>query len=545
MSTDSVEVQAADRTPAPPAEVERVLSVSSISKSYGVTRALDDVTFEIGRGQVHALLGGNGSGKSTLIKVLAGVVKAAAGGTVVIGSGDDARRFDTTDLTARVAREVGLRFVHQDLAIFPDLSIAENLALGSGFATDGMGRVRWREQRRRAAEVLKRFEVNANPGQPCVRLRPAQQTLLAIARALQDTPHAVSDGSLSENRILILDEPTATLPQHEVDVLLSAIRRLAGRGYSVLLVDHRLEEIRGIADAFTVLRDGRHVCTAPMRDHTAADLAELIVGGAMGTSNPIRTRGQTNDEPLRVDALHAGGVRSVSLAVDAGEIVGLAGLTGSGCTTLLRAIAGDRKIEGGTVQLGGAQLPTSTVSAARRAGVVLVPEQRSQIVFPEMSVASNVTGRRVARYWHGYLSRRAERLATDEVLRRFGVVTASGAAAMSSLSGGNQQKVILAAALDQRPKILLLDEPTQGVDVGARRAIHDVIRNAAAEGACVLVASSDLDELVELCGRVLILRRGTIGAELSGGELTEHAVLASVQASGSSATPTTSSSRIE
>jgi ribose transport system ATP-binding protein len=509
------------------AEPSPALEVTDLSKSYGATRALSAVSFAVTAGHVHALLGGNGSGKSTLVKVLAGVVRAAPGGTVTTRSAAGTAVIAAADLSPAGARTAGLRFVHQEPSVFPELSVAENLAIGDEFSTDLVGRIRWRVLRKRAASVIEQFGMAARPTQLVRTLRPVEQTLLAVARALRDPGERGT-------KILVLDEPTAALPYHEATRLLGTLSRLAADGHSIVLVSHRLDEIRDVADEFTVLRDGQHVLTAALGSHSTADLAELIVGHEIAPpERPAVTQAAQRDM-LTVRDLHAGPLDGISLSVATGEIVGVTGLSGSGCSTLLRTVAGDRGPAGGQVLVDGQRLPPGRLPAVRSAGVVLIPQQRSQIAFADMPVAMNLTVARARRYWRGgFMSARKEREDAEVALRNFKIVAPSSRAAMSSLSGGNQQKVILAAALESRPRVLLLDDPTQGVDIGSRQAIHGLIRQAVATGTCVLVASSDLDELVDLCDRVLILRRGSLAAEFSGERLTQRAVLEAIHADSS------------
>jgi ribose transport system ATP-binding protein len=503
------------------------LEVTDLSKSYGATRALSEVSFAVTAGRVHALLGGNGSGKSTLVKVLAGVVRAAPGGVVTTRSAAGTSVIAADDLSAAAARAAGLRFVHQEPSVFPELSVAENLAIGDEFSTDLVGRIRWRVLRQRAASVIDQFAIAARPAQIVRTLRPVEQTLLAVARALRDPGERGT-------KILVLDEPTAALPYLEATRLLGTLSRLAADGHSIVLVSHRLDEIRDVADEFTVLRDGQHVLTAALGSHSTADLAELIVGHEIAPPERPAAAATAPRDVLTVRGLHAGPLAGIGLSVAAGEIVGVAGLSGSGCSTLLRTVAGDRAPAHGQVLVDGRPLPPGDLPRVRSAGVVLIPQQRSQIAFADMPVAMNLTIARARRYWRrGFMSARKERDDAELALRNFKIVASSSRAAMSSLSGGNQQKVILAAALESRPRVLLLDDPTQGVDIGSRQAIHGLIREAAAAGTCVLVASSDLDELADLCDRVLVLNRGSLTAEFSGERLTQRALLQAIHADNS------------
>jgi ribose transport system ATP-binding protein len=492
------------------------LEIAGMSKNYGPTRALSDVSFAVRHGRIHALLGGNGSGKSTLIKILAGVVHAEAGGSLARTIGG--RRVETSlaGLTASVSRGLGLRFVHQDAPIFPDLSIAENLALGSDYQRGLAGRIDWRRQYAVTRKALAQFGIDASPREPVRRLPPAARTLLAIVRALRDE----EDPGAS---LLVLDEPTATLPRGDVAWLLSSLRRLADEGQTVLWVSHRLDEVCRAADDITVLRDGVHVGTMPLGGRTTADLAELIVGHPVPRVGSSRADQRAPVE-LDVQGLAAGTVDGVDLRVRRGEIVGVVGITGSGRSSLLRSIYGAQQRRAGTVLIGGRPLRPGHVPTARAMGVRFVPEERRLIGFADMPIAANASAPDVGKYWRGLLDRRAERRAADRLIAEFGVRTESADAPLSSLSGGNQQKVLIGTALSSKPVVLLVDEPTQGVDVGARADIHALIKRAISTRGCAVIVSSDLEEVVDLCDRVLILAGGRVVSHLAGDEISELAI---------------------
>lgn len=487
------------------------LRVRNVSKAYGPTQALDGVSFEVTKGTVHALLGGNGCGKSTLIKILAGVVGADAG-ELEVGEA----RHDVSGLTPSVARELGFRFVHQQRTTFAEMSVADNLAIGHGFVTGAGGRVQWREQRTRAAATLDRFGIDADPSQALGSLTPARQTMVAVARALQDQQDA-SDG------ILVLDEPTASLPAGEVAVLLDALRRYAGQGQTILYVSHRLDEILTVADAATVLRDGVVRTTAPRADLTHDSLVELIVGRALEAAAPSPAARPHTSTILEARDLRAGAVRDASFALRAGEVLGLAGLLGSGRSTLLRALFGAVPLEGGELRLNDQKLSLNGPRDAMDAGIAYVPEDRTaEAAFADLSVADNLSMATLATYWRrGRLRHRAARSDARGLMGRYGIRAASERAPLGSLSGGNQQKVMLARWMRRGPRVLLLDEPTQGVDVGARAEIYGLVRRAADAGAGVIVVSSDAEELTLLCDRVLILRRGVVVGDVERPQITD------------------------
>jgi ribose transport system ATP-binding protein len=479
------------------------LHLAHISKSFPGTLALDDVSFDLQRGEVHALIGNNGSGKSTLIKVLAGVHAAAPGGVIEVGG----VRFDTRHYTPSAARRAGLHFVHQTPALFPALSVTENLAIGHGFATR-YGRVDWRRQRERAREVLERFRIQVSVDQPVATLGPADRTLVAIARALQDQEAA-------EPAVLVLDEPTSALSGPEAERLLGMLRRYATMGKAILYVTHRLEEVLTSCDRVTALRDGRFVGTRAVAGLTEDGLVTLMLGQPIGHGASEAASPEGGAVVLATRHLAGGPVRGVDLELRAGEIVGLAGLPGAGTAELLELLFGARRRRTGDVSIDGKPVALRDPGEAMRAGVAYVPADRAAAAaFPELMLRHNVTAANIMDYFRGLrIHHRAERNAAWIAMRRFSIGAVSDEAAFSTLSGGNQQKAILARWLAGNPRVLLLDEPTQGVAVGVCAEIHDLIRATARRGAVVLVVSSELQQLVQLCDRVYVMVNGRIVAE--------------------------------
>lgn len=480
------------------------LEATGVVKTFGGTVALADAQLRVGKGTIHALLGGNGSGKSTLIKCLAGVYRADAGRIVVHGHERSA-----PDQTPAAARRAGLHFVHQDLGLFPQLSIAENVALDRGYPTvRGLGTVRWSRLSADAAALLERFEIDADPGTPVAALRPSQRSMVAIARALADA---------RDDAILLLDEPTATLAEHESRELLSALRKRADAGQTIVLVSHRFPEVQDVADEVTVFRDGRVAATDRMAQMPIERLVAAMTGGAE-LPHPERiavAAGST--ERLRLIGLHSGALRGVDLVVAAGEIVGLAGLGGSGRSSLLRAIFGRVPVRSGSMKLNGAPYAPQSPAVAMSRDVALVPEDRlGEATFLDLSVRENTSITVLRRFWRRLtLSRLAERRSAEGLVATFGIRTPSIETPLGSLSGGNQQKAILARWLQRDPKMLLLDEPSQGVDVVARADISAHVVAAAARGTGVIVASSDIDELFALTHRIVVLRAGRVVADLT------------------------------
>jgi ribose transport system ATP-binding protein len=505
--------------PAPFAGSSRAaITVRGLSKSYGRTQALDGVGLDLEWGEIHALVGGNGSGKSTLIKILAGVLQADAGQLETGGT-----TWDLTRHTPAESAQAGFRFVHQDPGIVPILSVSDNLGLGGHFVRGRLGNIRAGHSRARAREVLRRFDVDVDPRTPAGALSTPQRALLAIARALQDVDE-------TGRAVLVLDEPTAALPAEETDDLLRTLRRLADAGHSIVLVTHRLDEVRRAADRVTGIRDGRNAGTVDEAGLTEAGLVELILGSKLERTTATPGRTDVSAAPvLELRNVAGGPLRDVSLTVRPGEIVGLAGLLGSGRTELMEMIYGARRIEHGELVVQGAAVRSPSTTEMTRRGVAFVPEDRIAAgIFPSASVATNMTAGQSRRYFSRWWlrTRRLVREAAGDVVT-YAVKTSSVRVPIEALSGGNQQKVVLGRWLRTSPAVLLLDEPTQGIDVGARETVLRLVSEASASGTAVLLASSEFEELTRLSHRVLVLCDGRIVEEHPHG-MSSHDLLESV-----------------
>jgi ribose transport system ATP-binding protein len=479
-----------------------VLTIAGLSKTFPGVRALKNASLEIKPGEIHALVGQNGSGKSTLIKVLAGVhqpdsgVATVSGNELQLGSG-------------RAAHELGIRFVHQDLGLIDNLSSVDNLALGFGYTTGPGGRIRWSAQREKAREVISHV-VDDFPVDALVSgLSVFQRTALAIARALQDWRE---NGSL-----LVLDEPTATMPRGQVEHLFSLLRRIRDRGTPVLLVTHHLEEVFAVADRVTILRDGEVITTAAASTLNTAELVSLMTGGVDRTlERPRSTVVGSGDVVMSLRDVSGGVVEKVDLELRRGEILGIAGLSGSGREEVCSLIFGSAR-RGGEVTVEGRVISTLRPEQSIRRGVGLVPANRHrQGLVMTQSVRRNLTLSSLADFvtW-GRVRQGSEIEATKRAVARFGVKTPSTESPVAALSGGNQQKVVLAKWLRTNPTVLLLDEPTQGVDVAAQADLHQLLLEAASNGTAILVCSSDELELSAICDRVLVMNQGRIEFELS------------------------------
>ena len=532
---------------AAPADTERpgtqtsavALGAHGLVKSFAGAPALSGVDLTVEAGTIHALLGGNGSGKSTLIKCLAGVYQAEAGTVTVHGE-----QIPVRQLTPRKAREAGLRFVHQDLGLFDGLTVAENFALDSGFPTNTLRGIRWNVLHRRVDALLASYGIAARAGDPLGSLRPSQKTMVAVARALADQ----QDSEFT----LLLDEPTASLPEDESRELMAALRARANRGQTIVLVTHRFREIADVADHVTVFRDGIVAGRGPVSEMSTPTIVEMMSGarpaaqdghpGQPGPEGQPETPAPdtTGESPLFEAAnLTRHPLKGVNLTVSPGEILGLAGLAGSGRSTVLRSIFGDVLPADGSMSLNGTPHRPSSPADAVRAGIALVPENRHRdAAFLDLAVRENFSATVIGRYWRRFvMNRRMEQTETAHLVREHSVRTDGTEIPISRLSGGNQQKVVLARWLRRNPRLLLLDEPTQGVDVMSRQDIYTSLRASAAQGCGVVVASSDLDELAELCDRVLVLVAGQIAAELIPRESGRDALAAAVLSAGSDQSP--------
>jgi ribose transport system ATP-binding protein len=487
------------------------LSVRDVSKTFPGTVALDGVSFTVGRGEIHALLGGNGSGKSTLIKILAGVYTASSG-RLAIGSSE----VDAAQVDAAWSRSAGMSFVHQDLGLFAPLTVGENLYASTPYPRR-LGKIDWRRLHRDGQADLDRLGLSIRSTTEMSELRPSDQTLVAIARAMRGRDEF-------HGGLLVLDEPTARLPAAEVDFVLEALKRYASQGQTILFVSHRLEEVLSTADAVTVLRDGRVIESRPVEGLTQTELVTAIAGRTLAAAEPRSLRAERGAVLLETRGLAGGRLRDIDIAVAPREILGVAGVVGSGRTSLIEMIFGALPRQRGTVFLEGVELPPGDIPAAMRRGLCYVPEDRAaQAGFMDMTVAENLSASDPHRHGGAWFLRRgAERAAAREAVSAYGVRTAGVDATLSSLSGGNQQKVIVARAMARNPKVLLLDEPTQGVDVGARADIYGHIARAIEGGSAVILVSSDFDELVHLADRVVVLAGGRVAAERERGHFDRH-----------------------
>ncbi len=494
---------------------ETLLRTESISMRYGSVQALQAVDFEIRRGEIRALVGENGAGKSTLIKIITGTVRLSSGrmwmnqASVEFGAPKD-------------AQEAGIAAVHQEVPLLEMRSVAENVFFGREPRRFGL--IRWSEMYDAARNALLQIGAEIDPTLTVGRLNAAQRQMVAIARS-------VSLGA----KLLVLDEPTSSLSAHQVQVFLQVVRRLQANGTSVILVSHRFDELYAVCETVTVLRDGRAVRTGPLRDIDRAELVGLMLGtGPDELSSRLTAFGPKGQSELAAadllvacNLLRAPAIQDVSIEVRSGEIVGLAGLLGSGRTETARAIFGADRYASGTVTMEANPVKPHSPRSAIRAGMGFVSEDRKlDGLVPEMSVADNLTLSALpllSRF--GFVSRARQQAVVAKYVKQLRIKLATPGQKIRELSGGNQQKVLLARWLCRRARLLILDDPTRGVDIAGRAEIQAAIRELAKGGAGVLLISSELEEIVEGSSRALVLRNGRVVSALRGDEVTREAIM--------------------
>jgi ribose transport system ATP-binding protein len=486
-----------------------VIRLTGIEKTYPGVKSLDRVDFTVAPGEIHALLGENGAGKSTLTSVIGGAVKPDAGTIEYLGRPVAWR-------SPKEAQAAGIHVIHQELALFPELTVAENILLTRqprGF----VGLISPRARLKQAQEALQRLGVSISASARVGDLTLADQQMVEIAKALIGQP-----------RLLVFDEPTAVIAGREVDLLFENMRRMRGEGIGIVYISHRLDEIFEIADRVTILKDGRLAATHPLNALTRDGMINLMVGRRLEQIYPPRPRtASAGNIVLSVERLCAGDrVKDVSLNVRAGEIVAIAGMVGSGRTEVAEAVFGVRAIDGGSIALDGASTARRPARSIRRGVGFLTEDRKDKGLFPGLSVASNIVAPALGEITRGgFLDRAKETDIARRQIKGFSIAVPSPSTRVGALSGGNQQKVLFSRWARIADRLLLLDEPTRGVDVGAKVEIYRMIRALADQGIAVLMISSELAEVVGLADRVFVMAQGRVSGELTGDDVSEESVM--------------------
>jgi len=487
-----------------------LLRAIEIHKSYAGVHALKHASFELRVGEVHALIGENGAGKSTLIKIITGAVLPDAGEIQLDGK-------TIAQNSPRLAKQLGIAAIYQQPALFPELSIAENIAIGLE-ESSVFSRVDWRGRKRRASQLLARIGAKIDPDVEAGDLTMPQQQLVEIARALG-----------AEAKILIMDEPTASLSEEDTQNLFAVIRQLRDEGVGIVYISHRLEELPLIADRVTVMRDGRTIDTRLMSEVNRQQLIQLMVGRELSAVFPKKSV-QLGEVVLELRGLgcSTSGIHDVNMSVRAGEIVGLAGVVGGGRTELARIIFGLTPADHGEIVLKGERINIRSAGQAIECGIAYVPEDRRRHgVILDLPISANITLASLDRFRRlAAIDFRREREAAADYTRKLGIKTPAIHAAVATLSGGNQQKVALSRWLLTKPAVLILDEPTQGIDVGAKSEVHALMTELAAQGMAILMISSELPEILGMSDRVAVMCGGTIVSTLDRAEATQEKILA-------------------
>jgi rhamnose transport system ATP-binding protein len=470
-----------------------VVELLDVSKQFGSIQALRSVNLALYPGEVHALLGENGAGKSTLVKVLGGIYRPDTGTVKIAG--------ETVDLHSPAqAQRLGVAVIHQEPTLFPDLNVAENVFMGR-HPRDRFGRVAWKKMYQEVERLLTSLDVPLSVYTPVQGLSVADQQLVEIAKALS-----------LDARVLVMDEPTAALSAHEVEKLFVITRQLRERGVAILFVNHRLEEVFELADRVTIMRDGAHVITAPVSEMTSENIIRYMVGRELTALFP---KGDAAIGEVLLDVQHltrAGIFEDVSFQLRRGEILGFSGLVGAGRTEVARVIFGIDHADVGEIRIGNELVHISSPNVAMRYGLAYVPEdRRQQGLVMDFSIVANMTLPILQQFSHfGIMDRRRERAIATDYSQQLQVRSAGIDQLVKALSGGNQQKVVLARWLITNPKILILDEPTRGVDIGAKAEVHRIISELASKGMAIILISSELPEVLAMSDRVLVMHEGRV-----------------------------------
>lgn len=487
---------------------EPILRLEDVGKSFGPVQVLEGVSLSVSSGDVLGILGENGAGKSTLLKIISGIYTPSTGRIFL-----DGQAFSALDPVT--ARRHGVAMIPQEFNLVPTLRVYENVFLGQERCRAGL--LDHAGMRRRTRELLASLEVELNPDLPIERLSVAEKQMVEVARVL-----------VNDARIVILDEPTTVLTDREVAVLFRVVRSLVAKGVTILFISHKLKEVKDLCNRMLILRDGQQVDVCDVDEHSEEDMARKMVGRELSQIYPVKPTSLSDASPaLRVSGLSIKGVlHNINLEVQRGEILGLSGLVGAGRTEIAEAIMGLRRKDSGDIFIDGEVVNIRSPNEAHTRGLAYLSEDRQgkglQLSF---NVMQNITSLSLKRYVKGFIHHRAERRQAEYYQQRLSIKASNLAAPVSLLSGGNQQKVYFSKLLDIEPDILILDEPTRGIDISAKQQIYRLIRELTEQGKAVIVISSELEEIIGMADRVLVVREGKIAAELSGSDLNEEQIM--------------------
>ncbi len=505
-----MEASAATETPGgaarAPADARPILALRDVQKSFGPVQVLYDIDMELIPGEVHALIGENGAGKSTAMKIMSGYY-TASGGTVELDGAP------VTYGHSREAEERGVTLIHQEFNLAPALSIRENIFLGHELKRGWL--LDHKTMQARTRELLDRLQTPLDPRTRTADIAVPEKQMVEIAKALS-----------RDARVLIMDEPTAALTTRETEVLFRQIERLKAHGTAILYTSHKLDEVAEIADRITIMRDGRIVRTALRGEMNEDQMAEAMVGRELSDMFPVKRHSVAAEAALEVDGFSVDGVvHDVSFKLGRGEILGFAGLVGSGRTELMEGLIGVRDAEG-TVRVNGAETQIRNAEQAMDAGLVYLPEDRKEHgLILTLDMRRNLTLLALRKFGNILIDRKAEEAALDKAIEEFDIRAPSRDVLVGNMSGGNQQKVLLAKIMLAEPQIVIIDEPTRGIDVGTKQQFYTFIHRLAEAGHSVIVISSEMTEVIGLCDRVLVMRRGRIAGEVTGEDVTEDAIV--------------------
>jgi ribose transport system ATP-binding protein len=490
---------------------EPVIEMKGISKSFSGNKVLDQVDFQLLPGEIHALMGENGAGKSTLIKILTGIYERDAGKVFIKGK-------EVHFKNPKEAEQFGIAVIHQELNIIPYLTVYENMFLGKELTVGRFGITKDKEMKRKTKEYLNRLGIEIDPNMEAGNLSVGQQQMIEIARAVA-----------ADTEVLIMDEPTAALTEREIEALFKVISSLKKQGVGIVYVSHRMEEIFQICDRISVLRDGQFIGTKEVAKTNFDEIVKLMVGRQLGERFPERDT-KIGQERFKVENLTSkGSFENIRFSVHQGEIVGVAGLMGAGRSEIMQAIFGYRKMDGGKVFIDGKEMTIKSPYDAIKAGIAFVTEDRkSQGLILELSVRENLsitTLDKISK--NSLISSKTEISLADEMIEKLHVKTSGREISVKSLSGGNQQKIVIGKWLGIHPKILILDEPTRGVDVGAKKEIYQLMNDLTKQGVSIIMVSSELPEILGMSDRILVIHEGKLAAELDKSEANQENIMQS------------------